>query len=87
MSTDVSTSSEWADFSQFVETKLGHDLEGKSLEDSVAEFRAYQRDLEALQTKIQHSIDQADRGEVHPLDDDAFWAKANRRFDELGIPE
>ena len=85
MSSDLT--SEWTDFSQFVNRQLEGDLQGASLEESVARFRAYQRDLEALRAKLRVSEEQSARGESSELDDSEFWKRVDKKLDELGIPE
>jgi hypothetical protein len=86
MSTNSAAGSDWVAFSQFVEATLGDQVDAMSLEERLASFRAYQRDLGVLRAKIQHSIEQADRGELRELDD-AFFAELEREFDRRGIPE
>jgi hypothetical protein len=51
-----------------------------TLEDAVAAFRAYQRDLEQVRKKLQPSIEQADRGEGRPLDLDAVMQRVRDRI-------
>jgi hypothetical protein len=86
MATESSLAGDWAAFNQFVETNLDGNLAGLSLEQGLAEFRTYQRDLNAIRTKIQRSIEQADRGELRELDDE-FFAEIEQEFDRLGISE
>jgi hypothetical protein len=46
--------------------------EARRPSDSVAEFRAYRREVEELCARLQVGIDQADRGEVRSLDMEAL---------------
>jgi len=87
MASDSSTSNDFAAFNQFVTTQLGDDLAGLSLEESLAQFRAYQRDLESLRARLRTSEEQSARSESKALDEDAFWQRVNNRLDEKRIPE
>jgi hypothetical protein len=79
--------SEHAAFNEFVVERLGDDLGGKSLEDAVAEFRAYQRELEKLRAKVAIAVGQSAAGVSEELDDATFWEKVDPILDSEGIPE
>lgn len=85
MSTDLS--SDWTAFNQFVSEQLGGNLQGKSLEESVEEFRAYQKDLAAIREKLRISAEQSARGESSELDMDEFFKEIDAELDQRGIPE
>jgi hypothetical protein len=74
-------------FNTFVAEHLGDDLGGRSLEDAVSEFRAYQREVEELRAKLAVAVEQSDRGESEELDDEHFWAQIDAQLDAKGIPE
>ncbi|MCA9099554.1 MAG: hypothetical protein KDA63_00280 [Planctomycetales bacterium] len=79
MSTDQP--SEFDAFTAFVDRRYGGDLNNMSLEDALADFRAYERDLARLKAHLQPAIDQADRGEAKPLDIDALLDRVHQRIE------
>ena len=79
--------SDWTDFNQFISRRIEDQQPGKTLEESLAEFRAYQRDLEAIRAKLKVSLEQSARGESAELDDEEFWKRVDKQLDDLGIPE
>lgn len=85
MSTDLT--SDWNAFRQFVSSQLDGSLQGKSLEESLEEFRAYQKDVEALRAKINRSLEQSEKGESSELNEEEFWKRVGLRLDGLGITE
>ena len=74
-------------FNRYLDEHYAGDMNGLSLEDALVEFREYQKQLEAVQVKVQRSVEASDRGESKPLDDDEFWARTNARMDAKGISE
>lgn len=85
MSTDLS--SDWTAFNQFVSERLSGNLNGMTLEESLAEFRAYQEDLMAIRAKLKISEEQSARGESSELDMDEFFQELDAELDKRGIPE
>jgi len=66
-------------FNRFLDERFGGSMNGHSLEQALAEFREYQKQLAAVQAKVQRSIEAGGRGESQPLDDEEFWARADAR--------
>jgi len=58
-----------------------------TIEDGIAEFRAYQSDLESLQAKLKIADEQSMRGESRELNDESFWKKMSKRLDAEEIHE
>ena len=85
MSTDEM--SEKQAFDSFVAQQLGGELKGLSLEEALAQFRQYQRDLDQIRAKLSNAEDQYDRGEAKPLNDATFRDNLDARMDERGIPK
>ena len=74
-------------FNRFLDEHYGGNMNGHTLEEALADFRAYQKQRTAVRSKVQRSIEASDRGETKPLDDEKFWASANARMDAKDIPE
>jgi hypothetical protein len=55
-------------FNAFVDHRFGRAADAASLEDALAEFRAYQRELTAARAKVQEAKDSSRRGESTELD-------------------
>lgn len=85
MSTDLS--SDWTAFNLFVSEQLSGNLNGMTLEESLAKFRAYQEDLTAIRAKLKISEEQSARGESSELDMDEFFRELDAELDKRGIPE
>ena len=73
-------------FSTFINEHLGG-LNGKTLEEVLAEFRIYQRQLEDLRGKLRIAEEQSARGESRELDLDALFERVDKRLDGQGVPE
>lgn len=73
-------------FDAFIDRQFGGDLNGLTLEEALAQFREYQRDLERIRTKVAVAEQQYAQGEARPLDDDAIRSKLNQLMDDKGIP-
>ena len=68
---------------QFVQQELAngdYQTEEELVIDALKVFRELKRRHEQLRADVQRSIEQAERGEVHPLDTDATKAAARRRW-------
>ena len=74
-------------FDSFIDQQLGGELNGLTLEEALAPFREYQRDLDRIRAKVVVAEQQYDRGEARPLDDKAFRSKLNQLMDDKGIPQ
>jgi hypothetical protein len=72
-------------FNAFLDQRFVVSGTDATLEQALAAFRAYQRDLEHLKQKLQPSIEQADRGEARPLDHDSLMQRVRDRIDQHGI--
>jgi len=70
---------------------LGHRLEsgGKArpLDETLAEFAEYKKQLEKLRAMVHEAEEQSVRGESGPLDLDEFFKRADARLAAKGIPE
>ena len=82
---ETTTTAEREAFSRFLNER--DDLHGHSLEDALAAFRDYQRQLADLRAKVDHAIQSATDENTGPLDDSGFWADSKARLDAKGIPE
>jgi hypothetical protein len=82
MSTD--RPSEFDAFTAFVDMRYGRDRDNTSLEDVLADFRAYERDLARLKAHLQPSIEQAERGEVRELDLESLMQSVRERIEREG---
>jgi hypothetical protein len=78
MSVDISSDRDA--FSAFIDQRFVTGEAGVTLEEALAAFRAYQRDLERLRAKLRPAIEQADRGESRPLDLDAVMSRIRDRL-------
>ena len=83
----IQQTSEHAAFNAFVSEQLGNDLGGKSLEDAVSDFRAYQLELKELRAKVAVAVEQSARGESEELDDEAFWVDVDALLKGEGLPD
>ncbi len=75
------------DIEQFVRQELAGEEYGSRddlIVDALRVLREVKGRHEKLRDEVRHSIAQADRGEVSPLDTDRTKAEARRRFDERG---
>lgn len=82
MSTDQP--SEFDAFAAFVDKRYGGELNNTSLEDALADFRAYERDLARLKAHLQPSIEQAERGELKELDVESLMNSVRERIEREG---
>jgi hypothetical protein len=71
-------------FNLFLDERFVGGSGDATLEDALAEFRAYQSDLERLKQKLKPSIEQANRGEAQPLDLDAVLQRVRERTAQQG---
>lgn len=75
------------DIEQFVRQELAGQ-EYRSRDDLIVDALRVLREVKGrhhkLREKVRHSIDQADRGEISPLDTELTKAEARRRLDGQG---
>lgn len=74
-------------FDTFIAEQLGGELIDLSLEQAVAQFREYQRDLNRIKERIALAEEQYNRGDAKPLDDVKFRDGLIKLMDEKGIPK
>ncbi|REJ87498.1 MAG: hypothetical protein DWQ34_24805 [Planctomycetota bacterium] len=58
-----------------------------TVEESVAEFRAYQKELARFHEGLETSLDQARRGEAKPLDAEALKNEIRRELRDEGVTD
>ena len=84
MSTELTT--ERDAFNAFIDQRFGsQQVDGISLEDALAEFRAYQRELLALKASLNKAEESSARGESKPLDVDDVIRRGRERLAAEGI--
>lgn len=65
---DISLQNDRDAFNAFLEMRLNKVNTGLSLENALAEFRAYQQELRDVQAKVQEAKFSSERGESQELD-------------------
>lgn len=81
------TKAELDKFHRFVSKRLHNGVAAMSLEESLAEFRAYQQEAASFRAELQASIEEGERGEAQPLDVDQFVAEMRERLAQKGITD
>jgi hypothetical protein len=66
-------------FARFVHDRSNSSVPLESLEESLAEFRAWQSELARFRTGLEQSLKQAAAGEAKPLDTEALKARVLER--------
>jgi len=56
-------------FTQYLDQRYGGGLNGHTLEEALAEFREYQRQLRQARAKVQEAIESSERGESRTIDE------------------
>ncbi len=74
-------------FHRFLTEQLADGRGDLTLEESVAAFRAYQRDLERIRKDIQRAVQRYRRGEGRELDYEAIKEEVTARLAERGITD
>jgi hypothetical protein len=74
-------------FFKFLEERMELGLRDRSPEESVEEFRIYQRQLAELRAKIREAEASSARGESGPLDMEALIARLRERLAKEGITD
>ena len=69
-------------FYEFLGRRIRNGGKDLSPEETLREFRAYQRELERFIQDTQPAIEQSQRGESRPLDVDAVMARVEKRLTE-----
>ena len=85
MASDLST--ELAAFTDFVAHHLGGTTEGASLEDSLAKFRAYQRDISELRSSVNEAEEDIAKGNIGTFDADATIVAIRERQHRSESPD
>lgn len=65
---DITLQNDRDAFNAFIEKRLNKVTAGLSLEDALAEFRAYQQELRDVQAKVQEAKASSERGESAEID-------------------
>lgn len=81
------TKEELERFHRFVTKRLHNGVASMSLEESLAEFRAYEQEAARFRAELQASIDEAQRGETGPLDVERLKAEVREELARDGITE
>lgn len=74
-------------FYQFLGQRIEHGASELSPEQSVAEYRAYQNEVQRFLKESQPAFDEAARGEAKELDHDALLARVRTRLAAKGISD
>jgi hypothetical protein len=72
---------------QYLGQRLESGAQVASLEETLAEFAEYRRELEQMRASLREAEASSARGESKPLDLDEFFARADNRLEAEGIPE
>ena len=75
-------SSPWIDPIRFIGQLLENGGVATTVEDSVAEFRAYQEELERCREAIRPALESSLRGESTPLDMEDVKRRGRERFEQ-----
>ncbi len=67
--------------------RLGNGGRTEPVNQLLAEFAEYRRELEELRASLREAEAQSARGESGPLDLDDLFARADKLLDDEGIPE
>jgi hypothetical protein len=74
-------------FNAFIEKRLNKVSAGLSLEDALAEFRAYQQELRDVQAKVQEAKASSERGESQELEIAELINEVTEKLAAKGIHE
>jgi hypothetical protein len=83
MSTSALTEIE--SFHRFLGEAIQNGARHLTIDESVAEFRAYQEELRRFNKPLQESVEQARRGEARPLDVDTLKDEIRRELADEGL--
>jgi hypothetical protein len=83
----TTTETELEAFRRFVDEQIKRGERKLSPEQSVAAFRAYQRDLERLQEELRPALERSARGEGKEIDWEEFERRGRERLAREGITD
>jgi hypothetical protein len=75
------------EFHTWLGTQLSNGGGRMTLEESIAEFRAYQEELDRCRAEIRVSLDELERGELEPLDMGDVIRRVTTRLQARGISD
>ena len=87
MATDVTSVTELELFHRFVSERLANGGRQPSVEQCLAEFREYQRDVNRLREEIGPALESSLRGESRPFDVEGIKRRGRERLRERGISD
>lgn len=85
--TQTATMTEIESFHRFLGEAIRNGGRDLTIDESVAEFRAYQEELRRFNQQLEASLEEARRGEAEPLDVDALKAEIQRDLADEGISD
>ena len=83
----ASVPDEFYDFSRFVNEQMSDQMDGLSLEESLAAFRVYQKELSRFKNKIQPALDELNESGGSDLEMDSIITRGRQQLAEEGISE
>ncbi len=83
----VDAKAELREFHGFLGRQLDNGGTAMTVEESVAEFRAYQEELRRCREAIRPALEASLRGESEPLNMQEIIDRVTRRLQQEGIPE
>ena len=88
MATDQSTALTEAELLyQYLGRRISNGARKESIEQLLADFVEYRRELEEFRATLREAEAQSARGESGPLDLEALFARVDKRLAKDGIPE
>jgi hypothetical protein len=82
MPTVIDQQTELQEFHRFIGRYLQNGANGLTVDNSVAEFRAYREELERCREAIRPALEASLRGESEPLDMEDVKRRGRKRFEE-----
>ena len=87
MATDLETQTDLEAFHKFIGELLKKGKRKLPVEESRADFREYQQELERLREEIRPALERSLRGESKPFDPEDIIRRAKERLAEKGITD
>ncbi|MCH7987604.1 MAG: hypothetical protein IID46_00480 [Planctomycetes bacterium] len=87
MATELEIQTDLEAFHKYVGELLKKGKRKMTVEDSLAGFREYQKDLDRLREEIRPALEQSARGESEPLDIEKLKTEVTNSLAEKGISE
>jgi hypothetical protein len=87
MPTVIDQQTELQAFHCFIGRSLQNGASGLTVDNSVAEFRAYQEELERCREAIRPALEASLRGESKPFDVNEVMQVVERRLAQQGVPK